>query len=187
MSGRHGMRFSWLRRQFGGAPVSALALGLLVLGCVLVAMAGPRYSLHSRTRALQHDLAGLAPVDQAVQVTYDWNTFATQVSGYTPPVILGSQLSESRLQLARFLAAAPLPLAAGQWAGLSTDPLPALTSPALDLSVFTGSSAPVPIAPDLVALAVPAAGLAVLTAVAVVAETRLLRRRDVPGLLRIGG
>jgi putative ABC transport system permease protein len=65
--------------------------------------------------------------------------------------------------------------------------LPALTSPALDLSVFTGSSTPVPIAPDLVALAVPAAGLAVLTAVAVVAETRLLRRRDVPGLLRIGG
>ena len=65
--------------------------------------------------------------------------------------------------------------------------LPALTSPALDLSVFTGSSAPVPIAPDLVALAVPAAGLAVLTAVAVVAETRLFRHRDVPGLLRIGG
>jgi hypothetical protein len=31
------------------------------------------------------------------------------------------------------------------------------------------------------------AGLAVLTAVAVVAETRLLRHRDVPGLLRIGG
>jgi hypothetical protein len=53
--------------------------------------------------------------------------------------------------------------------------------------VFTGSSTPVPIAPDLVALAGPAAGLAVLTVVAVVAETRLLRRRDVPGLLRIGG
>jgi hypothetical protein len=52
--------------------------------------------------------------------------------------------------------------------------------------VFTGSSAPVPIAPDLVALAVPAAGLAVLTVVAVVAETRLLRHRDVLGLLRIG-
>jgi hypothetical protein len=65
--------------------------------------------------------------------------------------------------------------------------LPTLTSTALNLSVFTGSSAPVPIAPDLVALAVPAAGLAVLTAVAVVAETQLLRHRDVPGLLRIGG
>jgi putative ABC transport system permease protein len=117
------MRYSWPRRQFGGAPVSALALGLLVLGCVLVAVAGPRYSLHSRTRALQHELAGVAPVDQAVQVTYDWSAFATQVSNSIPPVLADSQLSESRLQLARFLAAAPLPLAAGQWAGLSTNPL----------------------------------------------------------------
>ena len=65
--------------------------------------------------------------------------------------------------------------------------LPALTSPALDLSVFTGSTAPVPIAPDLVALAAPAAGLAVLAAVAVVAETRRLRRRGVSSLLRFGG
>jgi len=64
--------------------------------------------------------------------------------------------------------------------------LPVLTSGALNLSVFTGSTAPVPIAPDLVALAVPAAGLALLAAVVVVAETRLLRRRGVPGLLRIG-
>jgi len=117
------MRYAWLRRQFGGAPVSALALGLLVFGCVLVAVAGPRYSLHSRTRALQHDLAGVALVDQAVQVTYDWNAFATQVSDSIPPVLDDRQLSESRLQLARFLAAAPLPLAAGQWAGLSTNPL----------------------------------------------------------------
>ena len=65
--------------------------------------------------------------------------------------------------------------------------LPALTSPALDLSVFTGSTAPVPIAPDLAALAVPAAGLAVLAAVAVIAETRRLRRRGVSSLLRFGG
>ena len=65
--------------------------------------------------------------------------------------------------------------------------LPALTAPVLNLSVFTGSSAPVPIAPDLVGLAAPAAGLAVLAAVAVITETRLLRRRGVSSLLRIGG
>ena len=35
------MRLSWLRRQFGGAPVSVLALTLLVFGCVFVAVAGP--------------------------------------------------------------------------------------------------------------------------------------------------
>ena len=89
-----------------------------------------------------------------------------------------------RLVLGETLLAVVAAVVAGVACALA---LPALTSPALDLSVFTGSSAPVPIAPDLVALAVPAAGLAVLTAVAVVAETRLLRRRDVPGLLRIGG
>ena len=66
------MRLSWLRTQFGGAPVSVLALTLLVLGCVFVAVAGPRYSLHSRTRVLQQDLAVLTPVDRAVQVTDDW-------------------------------------------------------------------------------------------------------------------
>ncbi len=64
--------------------------------------------------------------------------------------------------------------------------LPMLTSGTLNLSVFTGSTAPVPIAPDLVALAAPAAGLALLAAVVVAGQTRLLRRRGVPGLLRIG-
>ena len=117
------MRLSWLRRQSGGAPVSTLALTLLVLGCVFVAVAGPRYSLHSRTRALQQDLAALAPVEQAVQLTDDWNSFTTQVSGSSPLMLGDSQLSESRSQLARFLRATPLPLGAGQWAGLSTRPL----------------------------------------------------------------
>ena len=37
--------------------------------------------------------------------------------------------------------------------------LPMLTGPALNLSVFTGSTAPVPIAPDLVALGVPAGSI----------------------------
>ena len=117
------MRLWWLRRQFGGPPVSVLALTLLVLGCVFVAVAGPRYSLHSRTRVLQRDLGVLTPVDRAVQVTDDWNSFASQVSDSTPPTLDDSQLSESQRQLARFMAATPLPLGAGQWAGLSTNPL----------------------------------------------------------------
>jgi putative ABC transport system permease protein len=89
-----------------------------------------------------------------------------------------------RIVLGETLLAVVAAVAAGAACAVA---LPTLTSPALNLSVFTGSSAPVPIAPDLAALAVPAAGLAVLTAVAVIAETRLLRHRDVPGLLRIGG
>jgi putative ABC transport system permease protein len=117
------MRLSWLRRQFGGPPVSVLALTLLVLGCVFVAVAGPRYSLHSRTRVLKQDLAVLTAVDRAVQVTDDWNVFASQITGSGPPMLDDSQLSESRHQLAHFLTATPLPLAAGQWASLSTNPL----------------------------------------------------------------
>jgi putative ABC transport system permease protein len=117
------MRLSWLRAQLGGTPVSALALALLVLGCVFVAVAGPRYSLHSRTQALQHDLAGLAPVETAVQVSDDWNSFTTQVTGSSPPVLGDDQFSESRSQLARFLATTSLPLGPGQWYGLATNPL----------------------------------------------------------------
>ncbi len=92
------MRLSWLRTQLGGTPVSALALTLLVLGCVFVAVAGPRHSLHSRTRALQHALAGVAPVDSAVQVSADWASFASQVSNANPPLLDDSQLSETRQQ-----------------------------------------------------------------------------------------
>ena len=117
------MRRSWLRTQLGGTPVSALALALLVLGCVFVAVAGPRYSLHARTRALQHALAAVTPVDSAVQVSADWASFASQVSQANPPLLEDSQLSETRQQLGQFLARTPLPLGPGQWAGLSTSPL----------------------------------------------------------------
>jgi len=117
------MRLSWLRAQIGGAPVSALALALLVLGCVFAAVAGPRYSLDSRTRALQQDLAAVPPVDKAVSVTDDWNSFTSQVTPAGPLVLDDSQLSESQQQLAQFLAATRLPLGAGQWASLSTEPL----------------------------------------------------------------
>jgi putative ABC transport system permease protein len=117
------MRLSWLRAQAGGAPASAAALALLVLCCVFIAVAGPRYSLHSRTRALQHGLAALPPVDTAVQVSDDWESFASEVTVAIPPALTDSQFSESQQQIAQFLAATPLPLGAGQWASLSTNPL----------------------------------------------------------------
>jgi len=117
------MRRGWLNAQVGGAIVSSLALALLVLGSAFVAAAGPRYSQQARTRALQHELTAVAPVDRAVQVTDDWYTFANTVSSSTPPALADSQLSGSRSQIARFLAATRLPLGPGQWAGLTTNPL----------------------------------------------------------------
>ena len=62
-------------------------------------------------------------MEQAVQLTDDWSSFTTLVNGSSPPMLDDSQLSESRSQLAQFLTATPLPLGAGEWAGLSTRPL----------------------------------------------------------------
>ncbi len=65
--------------------------------------------------------------------------------------------------------------------------LPALTASSLDLSVFTGTSAAVPVRPDLVTLAIPVAGLALLAGAAATAATRAWRGGGVSTTLRIGG
>ncbi len=62
--------------------------------------------------------------------------------------------------------------------------LPHLIGSALDLSGFTGSAIPVRLQPDLIALALPAAFFLLITAAALVTETRVLRRRGVTGMLR---
>jgi putative ABC transport system permease protein len=64
--------------------------------------------------------------------------------------------------------------------------LPRVLAPDLDLSVFTGSSGTVKLAADVASFAVPLAGLAVLTAVALGIEIRSGRRRAASSL-RIGG
>jgi putative ABC transport system permease protein len=64
--------------------------------------------------------------------------------------------------------------------------LPRVLAPDLDLSVFTRSSVAVKLAADAASFAVPLAGLAVLTAVALGIEIRSGRRRGASSL-RIGG
>ena len=64
--------------------------------------------------------------------------------------------------------------------------LPRVLAPDLDLSVFTGSSGTVKLTADVASFAVPLAGLAVLTAVALGIEIRSGRRRGATSL-RIGG
>jgi putative ABC transport system permease protein len=64
--------------------------------------------------------------------------------------------------------------------------LPRVLAPDLDLSVFTGSSGTVKLAADAASFAVPLAGLAVLTAVALGIEIRSGRSRGASSL-RIGG
>jgi putative ABC transport system permease protein len=55
--------------------------------------------------------------------------------------------------------------------------LPTLVGPAIDLSVFTHSQAPVPLRPDFASFLVPLAGLLVVTAIALAYEVRSGRGR----------
>jgi len=62
--------------------------------------------------------------------------------------------------------------------------LPRVIGSSIDLSAFTGTSAPVQFQPDLLALALPAAAIVVLAVAVLAAEARALRRHDVTGTLR---
>jgi putative ABC transport system permease protein len=62
--------------------------------------------------------------------------------------------------------------------------LPSVVAPAIDLSVFTGSGASVPLTPDAASFALPLLGLAVVALVALTIEIRT--RRGVTASLRGG-
>lgn len=79
---------------------------------------------------------------------------------------------------------APGLLAAAVAAGVTTVALPRILAPALNLSVFTGSTASVMVTPDATAYAVPLAALVLLAAAATAAGAR---QRDIGPRLRTGG
>jgi len=79
-----------------------------------------------------------------------------------------------RLALLDALPLLVVAIVGGELASLALGPL---IGPGLDLSAFTGSSAPVPLRPDLVALIAPAAGALILIMVAAAAQNALIRRR----------
>ena len=101
----------------GSAARGTVALGVLVCGCVFAAVAGPALNLHTRTQALQQDLAALPDTTKSVQVSGDWS----DVSGSQNLTL--AELTDSTREIARPLAATPLPLAGDDWAGLSTKTL----------------------------------------------------------------
>jgi putative ABC transport system permease protein len=61
------------RRLTGMGSVATLALAVLVFGCVLVAAAGPRVALYTRTRALQHALARSPALSRSITVSTTWS------------------------------------------------------------------------------------------------------------------
>jgi len=62
--------------------------------------------------------------------------------------------------------------------------LPRLVGSSIDLSAFTGTSTAVEFSPDALALGLPAAAILVLALATLVAQTSMLRRRGVTGMLR---
>ena len=112
-----------MSRAVGAAAGSTLALALLVCGCVFAAMAGPALSLHTRSQALQQTLAGQSSTTKTVQVSSNWANFTGPLvdSGTTTsPNLTASELGETTREIGDGLAALRLPLAPGQWVGLTT-------------------------------------------------------------------
>ncbi len=110
-----------LSRTVGTAAGSTLALALLVCGCVFAALAGPALSLHTRTQALHQTLAGYPNTTKTVQVSASWADFVGSLPGGRN--LNQDTLAQATSQIALGLAAAPLPLAASRWVGLSVKPL----------------------------------------------------------------
>jgi putative ABC transport system permease protein len=92
-------------------------------------------------------------------------------------------------QRARMVALELLPavIAAAVAAWACALVLPPVVRPVIDLSVFTGSAAAVPLVPDVAAVTLPLAGLLVLAAVSLGIEIGAGRRRGVASSLRVGG
>jgi len=110
-------------RWAGAAVAGTLTFALLVGGCVFTALAGPAFSLHSRTQALRQTLGGLASTGQTVQMTAGWSDFTNPNGASLTPQQQGlgpSDLDGSLSELGGGLAALRIPLAPGAWAGVTT-------------------------------------------------------------------
>jgi len=94
-------------------------------------------------------------------------------------------LTERQARRLAVLDALPMLLIAVVGAELAGAVLGVLIGPALDLSAFTGSGAPVSVPPDLPALVFPAVGLIVLVTIITVGQSALTRRRTAVGVLRL--
>jgi putative ABC transport system permease protein len=94
--------------------------------------------------------------------------------------VMGHERSTG-LVLLEALPAVVVAVAAGAACALA---LPPLVGSALDLSVFTGSGAPVPVRPDWISLGLPAVAAVLLAAAALGTEARRLSRHGVARMLR---
>ena len=194
---------SWAQGLRAGVPPNVvLATGASInfhdLAKVL-ARTMPRSQVTSRQAALT--AITHSPSVHGADVAFEL-CVAAAVAVSTAAVLLGLLLSgRDRTRVAAWLTALgmtsrqarrlavldalPLVLIAVVGALLAGSVLAQIIAPAIDLSVFTGSTAAVPVTPDLVALTAPAAGAVVLVAVITAAQSALTRRRTTTGVLRL--
>ena len=176
---------------------------------------GPRLSSGDLTKALRRTLpdsevvfrqAALAavagsPLVRSADIAFELGV-AAAVAVSIAAILLGLLLSgRDRTRMAAWLTALgltrrqarrlamldalPLALIAVVGAVLAGAALGPIISPALNLSVFTGSTAAVPVRPDVLALVIPAAGVIILVSVITAAQSALTRRRTRTGVLRL--
>jgi hypothetical protein len=102
--GRYGPSAAGLRARWteltGTGGAASIALALLVLGCVFVAVAGPRESLGFRTRALRSSLAAASPFIGSVVANSSYTDFTVPFQGQ----IAATALTDARSQLHAKLA-----------------------------------------------------------------------------------
>ncbi len=89
----------------------------------------------------------------------------------------------ARVMLIEVLPAVAIAAVAGLACAMT---LPAIVAPTIDLSVFTGSSAAVPLSPDAASVGWPLAALAVVAFAVLAIESRPQRRGQVAASLRVG-
>src|ERR1700735_3831694 len=120
-----------IRRVTGTGVAATVVLALLVLGCVFVAVAGPRESLASQTQALRKTFANASPLASSVVASTNWNQFVPDIdpnfsSDPQNASVTSQQLGEVPSQLRGDLAADGVPPApaSAAWTGLTTATVP---------------------------------------------------------------
>jgi putative ABC transport system permease protein len=196
---------AWAAARAGAAaPTSLLITGRRLDGRALAAVTGrvlPQATITLRSRALAA-LTG-ARLPHGAYVAFAQG--AAAAAGFCVLVLLltlvlaakSRTLTLARLstmglgagQGRRLVIAEALPpvlaaAAAGACCALALVPL---LGPVLDLSVFTGSGAAVPVRADLAALAIPAAGLVILAVATLSVQALLASRRGAASALQISG
>jgi hypothetical protein len=101
--------------------VGAIALALLVCGCVFMALAGPAVSLRERTQALHQVLGPVGSLGAAVEMEANWTSYTSAYYSGNPQGLTQDDFRSSTIFIGEGLAATPLPIAAGSWGALTTE------------------------------------------------------------------